>query len=761
MRQSPKTRLRDPSLIAALAGLGLLALSCSSRISPDPILAAYRDDGAYPEFTLRYPLDGTVFPPEIVAPTFSWQDSPADAWVIRFQFPDSPTPLGFLSLEKHWTPEPKAWDDIKRRSREKAAKATVLGFQRGSPAKILSRGRITLSTSPDEVGAPLFYREVNLPFFTAVKDPSLIRWRFGVISSPDPPPVVLEHLPVCGNCHSFSRDGSILGMDVDYANNKGAYAITRVDKQMTLAVSDIIAWDDFRKEDRQQTFGLLSQVSPDGQTVVSTVKDKSVFVPTPGLAFSQLFFPIKGILVVYHRNSGTFQALPGADDPEYVQSNPSWSPDGKYIVFARAKAYELKSKDAGGKLLLSEEDCAEFLKEGKLFPFDLYRIPYNDGRGGKPEPLAGASRNGRSNYFAKYSPDGKWIVFCQARSFMLLQPDSELFIIPAAGGEARRLRCNTSRMNSWHSWSPNGRWLVFSSKIYSDYTQLFLTHMDDQGESTPPVLLDHFNATNRAANIPEFVNVKPGAIEKIREQFLDDLSHTRAAYAAENSGDTPHAIAEYQKALETNPKNVHAHQRLGFLLYNNLRQFEAGLAHTTEALRLDPNDACAHYDLGMALMHQGQMDVALPHLSQAVRLMPEGFDRRYNAADMHYALASAWIAKGDFKEAATALIKAAQADPKKAEIQYTLALTLAAQGLIDEPLKAYTLARSLRPDLDTAPQLHDLMSLNYAKAGLYQEALEFAQKGLALAQAGGQTDLASELRERLESYRQKIAKREP
>jgi len=25
-----------------------------------------------------------------------------------------------------------------------------------------------------------------------------------------------------------------------------------------------------------------------------------------------------------------------------------------------------------------------------------------------------------SNYFAKYSPDGKWIVFCKAKSFMLL-----------------------------------------------------------------------------------------------------------------------------------------------------------------------------------------------------------------------------------------------------------------------------------------------------------------------------------------------------
>ncbi|MGA2659910.1 MAG: hypothetical protein ABSH34_20595, partial [Verrucomicrobiota bacterium] len=465
--------------VLALVGLGFVAMSCSPRLPVERILASYQENGSYPEVSFRSPLNGTLFPPEIVPCTFAWQDATkADTWLVLVEARDGPRRLCFVSPQVEWTPKAQEWKEIKKRSREQRAQVTVLGYQRAAPLNLLSRGRISISTSKDVVGAPLFYREVNLPFKEAVKDPSLIRWRFGTIDSERPPPVVLERLPVCGNCHSFSQDGRMLGMDVDYANNKGSYVVTAVARNMVLASSDIMTWDNYKPEDHQKTYGLLSQVSPDGQVVISTVKDKSVFVATPDLAFSQLFFPIKGILAIYRRNSGTFQSLPGADDPEYVQSNPSWSPDGKYLVFARAKAYELRNKEAENKLLLSEAECAEFLRDGKPFLFDLYRIPYKDGQGGKAEPLAGASRNGRSNYFARYSPDGRWIVFCQARSYMLLQPDSELYIIPAEGGPARRLQGNTSRMNSWHSWSPNSRWLVFSSKCQSPYTQLFLTHID-------------------------------------------------------------------------------------------------------------------------------------------------------------------------------------------------------------------------------------------------------------------------------------------
>jgi hypothetical protein len=488
------------------------------------VLAAYREHADYGHITVEYPLDETLFPPEMVPPVFRWKDAAAGsrAWLVQIEFADGAPGVPTLTRRQRWTPRPEDWETIKRRAREQEARVLILGVGRGRPVRVLSRARMSFRTSKDPVAAPLFYREVILPFIDADQDPSRIRWRFGSIASPRRPPVVLKDLPVCGNCHSFSRDGSTLAMDVDYAHSKASYVITAVKEQMVLTPKDIIGWDSYRSDDADVTFGLLSQISPDGRYVVSTVKDMSVFIPRPGLAFSQLFFPIRGILCVFDRETRQFRALPGADDRTLVQSNPTWSPDGKYIVFARTQAFDLSHTRYQGRAGITTAEGEEFVKDGKPVRFDLYRIPFNGGTGGTAVPLEGASNNGMSNYFARYSPDGRWIVFCRAKSYMLLQPDSALYIIPAQGGEARRLRCNTGRMNSWHSWSPNGKWLVFSSKAYSDYTQLFLTHIDEDGDSTPPVVLSHLTAPDRAANIPEFVNTHPGAIVRIRERFLPD-----------------------------------------------------------------------------------------------------------------------------------------------------------------------------------------------------------------------------------------------
>ncbi len=681
-------------------------------------------------------------------------------------------------------PSTEAWEAIKSRSRDGHAKVTILGVNDHRPREVLSVAVVTLGTSQDNVGAPLLYREVHLPFIEAVTDPARhIRWRFGTVDSSHPP-VILEGLPNCANCHSFSADGSTMAMDVDYASDKGSYVIAPVAEEMVFDRPKIITWSSYRPEDKQPTFGLLPQISPDGKYCICSVKDRSVFVDRPDLAYSQLFFPIQGILVYYDIEKRAFHALPGADDPECVQANPAWSPDGKYIVFARQKAYHLRSLRRPDATLIDADEAKEFLEEGKVFKYDLFRIPFNGGRGGQAEPLAGASHNGLSNYFPKYSPDGKWIVFCQARSFMLLQPDSQLHIIPAEGGEARRLECNTSEMNSWHSWSPNSRWLVFSSKALSAYTQLWLTHIDDQGRSTPPVLLEHFTAPDKAANIPEFCNNRTGAIHRIRQNFVDDYNFYRAGHHAFKENDFESAARNFREAVELNPENIDARVSLGvaWMSQNKLVEAEAefrkvielspasGVAYSNlgnalvrqgklqeaieplrEALSVDANDAASHVILGRALSGLGRVKEGWSHLNEAARLHPSNA-----AAVVCIERGDAALNAGRLDEAISQYKQAVKASPGYPAALLSVAVLMAVAN--DDGLRDGVQAVKLAEQACEASRFQEPYSLSvlaaaYAEAGRYGDAAYMAEQALRWAKIEADSHLIGRISDELALYR--------
>jgi tetratricopeptide (TPR) repeat protein len=424
--------------------------------------------------------------------------------------------------------------------------------------------------------------------------------------------------------------------------------------------------------------------------VVSTVKDRSVFVATPDLAFSQLFFPIQGILAVHDRTTKTFRSLPGADDRALVQSNPVFSPDGQSIVFARRAAYRLEHLRDKQKALLSPDECQEFVDGRTLFKFDLYRVPFRGGQGGVAEPVAGASGNGMSNYFPRFSPDGRWLVFCKANSFMLLQPDSKLYIMPAAGGEARPLRSNTARMNSWHSWSSNSRWLVFSSKANSPYTQLFVTHIDENGVDAPAVLLEHLATPDRAANIPELVALPPDAIGRIHPRFVDDVSFWRSGMAFMDAGDLRNASERFRKALALNPRNLKAHIGLGNTL-EALGDQDQARGHYQEAVQLDPASAIAHINVGNILLKRNDLAGAIAEYQIALKHEPDNVFAQYN-------IGQCYAATGRNPEALAHLSAAYRRSPDNATLCFFLGNVHAKLGNRTEAMRFYQEAIRLKPD---------------------------------------------------------------
>jgi hypothetical protein len=482
------------------------------------ILKDYHPGASYKKTEILYPYHNSIFPPEIASPTFKWTgEGDIETWLVTADFEGRQKSLYILCDKTDWTPSKEIWELIKENSKKGQAKITILSIRRDSEYRVLSRGTITLSTSKDEVGAPIMFRRVPPNFEYASAFPESMEWCLGDISSYDEPPVIMSNLPVCASCHTFSQDGSIFGMDMDYNDNKGAYVLTDVRDTLTLKDLDFINWNDFPRDDGLQSTGLFSRVSPDGNNVISTINEIHFLAKMNDPYCSQLFYPIQGDIAFYSKEDGKIQTLTTGDERrEVVQTDPSWSPDGEYILFSCTTMTRDLYLELKGKTIFKSED-AGINRLNKQYPvqFSVYRVPFNNGKGGQAEPLPGASNNGKSNYSARYSPDGKWIVFTQSVSGLAVQPDSKLYIIPSNGGEAKMMNCNLDRLNSWHTWSPNSRWLAFVSKENSAYTELFLTHIDEKGNDSPPILIERFNKANFAINVPEFANIPVGGIRQI------------------------------------------------------------------------------------------------------------------------------------------------------------------------------------------------------------------------------------------------------
>ena len=698
-------------MAAVLAGLGMRAVWAGHE--PEQI-------------SIDYPLNGTVFPPDMAAPTFMWRDPAADAqtWQIDVKFANGSSPMHVTSqgermkvgeidercisdtnklpeLTKEqaaahtWKPDAAAWAAIKRQAGAGAVTIAIHGMAAGGAAAV-SQGTMEMHVSADPVAAPIFYRDVPLmpselekgfikPLATAAIP--LINWSMRNVAD-DKSHVVMHDLHTCANCHSFAANGKTLGLDMDGPqNDKGLYALVPVAKQMTIRNEDMVSWASFPAENGSPVrVGFMSQVSPDGRYVVTTTRppgtSSSQFYYVSNFKdyrFLQVFYPTRGILQWYDRDEKKLRPLPGADDAKYLQANAVWSPDGKYLVFERAEAKDPYPAD--GKMAAYANDPEEV-----KIQYDLYRIPFNGGKGGTPERIEGASENGMSNSFPKISPDGKWIVFVQAKNGQLMRPDSKLYIIPAAGGKARLMNCNTPLMNSWHSFSPNGRWLVFSSKSRSPYTQMFLTHIDENGNDTPPVLIENATAANRAVNIPEFVNMQPSGIEHI---------------------DTPAVefYKQYDLAAELAKKG----------------QYAAAIPEWTKAIEMSPGDARAHNNFGQTLEHAGKTDAAIAEFRKAVAAKP-----RYPEAQNNLAIALASI--GHPAEAMEHYKLAIEANPVYAEAYSNLGRVLAEQHRIPEAIGQYEHALKINPDYSEA---HNNLGFALTAAGKLDEAIE--QYNLAIA----------------------------
>ncbi len=229
-------------------------------------------------------------------------------------------------------------------------------------------------------------------------------------------------------------------------------------------------------------------------------------------ATNQKFFP-KGErkVEVYDESSDlilydmkTHEVTNIANDSLLLETFPGWTPDGKKLYYSVARYPE------GVTPKTVVHNCDRIRYDIVSRDFDLNTRKFSG-----PDTVVYATAEGLSALLPRISPDGKFLLYCQAPfgTFHIWHKDSDLYMMDLSTGEIRPLQnANSDDTESYHSWSSNSRWIVFSSRRDDgSYTRPYIAYISPDGKDTKAFVVpqespDYYNELMKSYNVPEFFN---------------------------------------------------------------------------------------------------------------------------------------------------------------------------------------------------------------------------------------------------------------
>jgi tetratricopeptide (TPR) repeat protein len=198
------------------------------------------------------------------------------------------------------------------------------------------------------------------------------------------------------------------------------------------------------------------------------------------------------------------------------------------------------------------------------------------------------------------------------------------------------------------------------------------------------------------------------------------------------SGRFDEAIIESQKALKIKPDLAAAHNNLGAALVENQRNgdgarrqdgaVDEAIVHYRRALQIKPDFAQAWSNLGTALLLRKQVDEAIANYQKALQIDP-------NFAEARYSLGNAFLAEGKYSESIATYEIAIRVRPDYFEAHYNLGRALAAIGKSEDALKEFN--EALRINGDSA-QVHCALGSLLPRMGHREEAIAHLTEALRL-----------------------------
>jgi len=181
------------------------------------------------------------------------------------------------------------------------------------------------------------------------------------------------------------------------------------------------------------------------------------------------------------------------------------------------------------------------------------------------------------------------------------------------------------------------------------------------------------------------------------------------------------SIVLYKRMLNLAPEAGAVHNMLGHA-YALRGRDEQAIMCFRNAIKADPNDYMAQFNLGLSLRSEGRIDEAIVHYRRALEIVPD-------MDFLHNNLAVALAARGEFKQAEYHCRHVIRISPEFAESYGNLGIALAGQNRLDEAIGQYQKSLDLNPDCAAA---HNNLALALAAKGRYNEAILHYNRALEI-----------------------------
>ncbi len=293
---------------------------------------------------------------------------------------------------------------------------------------------------------------------------------------------LIEHN--CVNCHSFCQNDPDKFMLHVRGNKGGTYFVDGEKITKT------------NLKTKEMDFGAVYPYWHPGGRFVAYSSNKVVqnFYADPHKNIE--VYDLASSLVIYDTEKNEMLPIGGNDSAQYLETFPTWSPDGKYIYFCVADQ-------------VSEGFDVEDVK------YSLARRSFDAGLRsfGEMEMVYNAKVIGKSVSFPRISPNGKNLVFTlfDFGTFSIWHKEADLYNLDLTTKEASKMSVNSDETESYHSWSSNGRWLVFSSKRGDGLSaRPYIAYVREDGTFGKPFIMPQkdpafYDRMLKTYNVPEFV----------------------------------------------------------------------------------------------------------------------------------------------------------------------------------------------------------------------------------------------------------------